>query len=37
VEQISGVPMKSWAEKALETVNCFAFLRCKLTIAIRGY
>jgi hypothetical protein len=23
--KISGVQMKSWAEKALETVNCFTF------------
>jgi hypothetical protein len=28
--------MKSWAVKALETVNCFAFLKCKLTVVIRA-
>jgi hypothetical protein len=28
----SSVQMKSWAEEALETVYCFAFLRCTLTV-----
>jgi hypothetical protein len=32
---ISGVQMKSWAGE-LETVNCFAFLKCKLTVVIRA-
>jgi hypothetical protein len=27
--------VKSWTGKALETVNCFAFLKCKLTVVIR--
>jgi hypothetical protein len=34
---VSGGQMKSWAVKALETVNCFAFLKCKLTVVIRAY
>jgi hypothetical protein len=29
---ILGVQMKSWAGKTLETVNCFAFFKCKLTV-----
>jgi hypothetical protein len=28
--------MKSWAGKALETVDCFAFLKFKLTVVIRA-
>jgi hypothetical protein len=28
--------MKSWVERALETVNCFAFLKCKLTLYYCG-
>jgi hypothetical protein len=28
--EISRVQMKSWAGKALETVNCYAFLERKL-------
>jgi hypothetical protein len=35
-----GVPTKknknSWTGEALETVNCFAFLKCKLTVVIRA-
>jgi hypothetical protein len=27
--------MKSWAGKALEPVNCFAFLKCKLTVNLK--
>jgi hypothetical protein len=30
VLSISRVQMKSWAGKALETVNCYAFLQRKL-------
>jgi hypothetical protein len=29
---ILGVQMKSWAGKTLETVNRFAFFKCKLTV-----
>jgi hypothetical protein len=29
-EMISSVQMKSWAGKALETVNCCAFLKRRL-------
>jgi hypothetical protein len=25
-----------WTERALETVNCFAFLTCKLTVVVRA-
>jgi hypothetical protein len=32
---ISSVQMKSWAGKALETVNCCAFLKCRLTVIIQ--
>jgi hypothetical protein len=28
--------MKSGAGKALETVNCFAFLKCRMTVVIRA-
>jgi hypothetical protein len=35
-DEVSGIQMKSWTEKALETVNCFAFLKCKLTVVIRA-
>jgi hypothetical protein len=35
-EIVSAVQMKSWAGKALETVNCFGFLKCKLTVVIRA-
>jgi hypothetical protein len=31
---ISGLQMKSWTGKALETVNCFAFLKCKLIVVL---
>jgi hypothetical protein len=30
-EVILGVQRKSWAGKVLEVVDCFAFLKCKLT------
>jgi hypothetical protein len=33
--QVSSVQMKSWAGKALETVNCCAFLKCRLTVIIQ--
>jgi hypothetical protein len=33
---LSDVQMKSWVWKALEIVNCFAFLKCKLTVVIRA-
>jgi hypothetical protein len=33
---LSCVEMKSWAGKALETVNRFTFLKCKLTVVIRA-
>jgi hypothetical protein len=33
---VSGVQMKFWAGKALKSVNCFAFLKCKLTVVIRA-
>jgi hypothetical protein len=35
-EKYRALQMKSWAGKALKTVNCFAFLKCKLTVAIRA-
>jgi hypothetical protein len=35
--KISDVHMKSWAGKALDTVNCFAFLKRKLTVVIRVF
>jgi hypothetical protein len=31
-----GRSMKSWAGKALETLSCVAFLKCKLTVVIRA-
>jgi hypothetical protein len=36
---ISGVQMKSWAGKALETVSCFAlaFLKCKKIFVFSFY
>jgi hypothetical protein len=34
IMNISGVQMKSWAGEALETVNCFVFLKCTLTVVI---
>jgi hypothetical protein len=33
-EVILGVQRKSWAGKVLEVVDCFAFLKCKLTVVI---
>jgi hypothetical protein len=35
-EVVSSLRMKSWAEKVLETVNCFVFLKCKLILVIRA-
>jgi hypothetical protein len=32
-EIVSAVQMKSWAGKALETVNCCAFLKRRLIVA----
>jgi hypothetical protein len=34
-QKYRALQMKSWAGKELETVNCFAFLKCKLTVAIK--
>jgi hypothetical protein len=31
---VFAVQMNSWVEKALKTVNCFAFLKSKLTVVI---
>jgi hypothetical protein len=30
IQIISRIQMKSWARKALETVNCYAFLKRRL-------
>jgi hypothetical protein len=35
-EVVSSLRMKSWAEKVLETVNCFDFLKCKLILVVRA-
>jgi hypothetical protein len=31
---VLGIQMKFWAGEALETVNCFAFLKCRVTVVV---